>query len=169
MDNVWRWMVGFIPWLFTPWYALSSKQGGPRNQSGFFLLKTFSCSFQKLEQHLGCPAYILDTIRSDLSCLWTVLYKKTNTDVNTFKHGMSNSEYIHLVRKNYMKFNQNTLVSVVIRQWAGYLSGVSGFGSWQGHRFFPFPQYPHLGGLSASNQGVLTSSFPLPQARRMQW
>jgi len=51
-----------------------------------------------------------------------------------------------------MKFNQNMLVIVVIRQWAGYLSGVSGFGSWQGQRFFSVPQYPHLGGpLSLSS------------------
>jgi hypothetical protein len=47
------------------------------------------------------------------------------------------------------------LVIVVIRQWAGYLSGVSGFGSWQGHRFFPVPQYPHLGGpFSLSSVGT---------------
>jgi hypothetical protein len=54
-----------------------------------------------------------------------------------------------------MKFNQNMLVIVVIRQWAGYMSGVSGFGSWQGQRFFPVLQYPHLGGpLSLSSVGI---------------
>lgn len=54
-----------------------------------------------------------------------------------------------------MKFNQTMLVIVVIRQWAGYLSSVSGFGSWQGHRFFPVPQYPHPGGLlSLSSVGT---------------
>jgi hypothetical protein len=54
-----------------------------------------------------------------------------------------------------MKFNKNMLVIVVIRQWAGYLSGISGFGSWQRHRFFSVPQYPHLEGpLSLSSVGT---------------
>jgi len=56
------------------------------------------------------------------------------------------------------------LVIVVIRQWAGYLSGISGFGSWQGHRFFPVPQYPHLGGATQLViSGYLKASFHYPR------
>lgn len=57
-----------------------------------------------------------------------------------------------------MKFHQNMLV-VVIRWWAGYLAGVSGFGSWHGHRFFPVPQYPHF---AEATQPVISRNLQAP-------